>query len=177
VPEHLLDLAQRFFDAGWTHADVLHALNHSPDGSPVWGDPMRWEVARARLRLWMDGALQPVLSRSQQVARGNAARMRAQALARMEWEEARRRASPDPEAAAARARAMVARVLPAAAEPLAERAPKVGSRADRERWRRLDEVAAATVESGSVMEAWEPDPEPEPEADLREVASRRALAR
>ncbi|GGO62941.1 hypothetical protein [Nonomuraea cavernae] len=176
VPKHLLDLAGRFFDAGWSHGDVLHALNNSPDGpQAVWGDPMRWEVAKARLRLWMDESMRPILSRSQQVARANSARMRAQALARAELGDARRRASPDPEAAAARARAIVARVLPTVAEPLAGRAPKVGSRADRERWRRLDEAAAAAVEAGAVAEVWEP--EPEPVVDAGEEARLRAMRR
>lgn len=176
VPKHLLDLAQRFFEAGWTHADVLYALDNSPDGSPVWGDPMRWEVAKARLRRWMDEDLQPILSRSQQLARAASAKMRAQALARAAYEVARRRAAPDQEAAAARARAIVARVLPAAAEPLARRRePKVGSRLDRERWRRVDEEAAAVVASGAAVEVWEP--EPEPVVDEREVARRRAVAR
>ncbi|GAA1768689.1 hypothetical protein [Nonomuraea bangladeshensis] len=176
VPKHLLDLAGRFFDAGWSHADVLHALNYSPDGSPLWGDPMRWEVARARLRLWMDGALQPILSRSQQVARANAARTRAQALARAAREEVARRAAPDPAAAVERAREIVGRVLPAAAEPLAGRERKTGTREDRERWQRVDEVAAAAVAAGAVSEVWEPEPE-SPELEPSEVARLRAVAR
>ncbi|MFF0770896.1 hypothetical protein ACFYUK_18570 [Nonomuraea wenchangensis] len=176
VPKHLLDLAGRFFDAGWSHADVLHALNHSPDGSPLWGDPMRWEVARARLRLWMDGALQPILSRSQQVAHANAARMRAQALARAAREEVARRAAPDPAAAVERAREIVGRVLPAAAEPLAGRERQVGTREDRERWRRLDEAAAEAVAAGAIAEQREPEPEPEvhPGEEARLRAVRRA---
>lgn len=159
VPAHLLDLAQRFFDAGWSHTDVLHALNNSPDGSPVWGDPMRWEVAKPRLRLWMDGSMRPILSRSQQVTRAHSARMRAQALARAARAEALQRASADPGAAAARAREIVAKVVPAAAEPLARRGEKTGTRKDRERWRRLDEAAAVAVASGAMAEAWEPEPE------------------
>ncbi|MEV0149772.1 MULTISPECIES: hypothetical protein [unclassified Nonomuraea] len=176
VPAHLLDLAQRFFDAGWSHADVLHALNNSPDGSPVWGDPMRWEVAKARLRLWMDGSTRPTLSQSQQVARAHSARMRAQALARAARAEALQRTSTDPGAAAARAREILAKVLPAAAEPLAKRTEKRGrTRKDLERWRRLDEAAAAAVAAGAVAEAWEP--EPEPVVDRGEAARLRAVLR
>ncbi|MEQ4724697.1 hypothetical protein [Nonomuraea sp. B19D2] len=175
VPAHLLDLAGRFFEAGWTDGDVLHALNNSPDGSPLWGDPTRWEVAKARLRLWMDESMQPILSRSQQVARAHSARMRAQALARAARAEAEHRASTDPAAAAARAREIVAKVLPAAAEPLAVRAGKTGTREDRERWRRLDETAAAAVVAGAAVETWEP--EPEPVVDPGEEAWRRAVAR
>lgn len=175
VPAHLLDLAGRFFDAGWSHADVLHALNNSPDGAPLWGDPMRWEVAKARLRLWMDESMRPILSRSQQVARTNSARMRAQTLARAARAEAEQRASPDPAAAAARARKIVAKVLPTAAEPLAKREEKTATREDRDRWRRLDEAAAAAVVAGAAAEAWEPDPEPV--VDPGEVARLRAVRR
>ncbi|PRX66195.1 hypothetical protein B0I32_106331 [Nonomuraea fuscirosea] len=175
VPKHLLDLAGRFFDAGWSHTDVLHALNNSPNGAPVWGDPMRWEVARARLRLWMDEQLQPILSRSQQVARANSARMRAQALAKVARAEAEQRAAPDFEATMARVRETVAKVLPAAAEPLVRRESKVGTRENWERWRRLDEAAAAAVVAGAVAEVQVP--EPESEVDLRDMAQRRALAR
>ncbi|MFG1709780.1 hypothetical protein ACFLIM_42050 [Nonomuraea sp. M3C6] len=176
VPPHLLDLAGRFFDAGWGHADVLHALNHSPDGAPVWGDPMRWEVAKARLRLWMDGSMRPILSRSQHVARANSARMRAQTLARAARAQAEQRASRDPAAAVARAREILAKVLPGAAEPLAKRAEKAGTREDWERWRRLDEAAAAAVVAGTAAEAWEPEPEPvvDPEEEARLRAVRRA---
>ncbi|MEV0617660.1 hypothetical protein AB0I81_30365 [Nonomuraea sp. NPDC050404] len=176
VPAHLLDLAGRFFAAGWTHADVLHALNNSPDGAQmVWGDPMRWEVAKARLQLWMDESMRPILSRSQQLARANSARMRAQTLARAARAEALQRTAPDPMAAAARARKIVAEVLPAAAEPLAKRAPKRGTREDRERWRRLDEAAAVALAAGVVGEEWEPDPEPV--VDASEEARLRAVRR
>ncbi|QFY09564.1 hypothetical protein GBF35_25540 [Nonomuraea phyllanthi] len=175
VPAHLLDLAQRFFDAGWSHADVLHALNNSPEGASVWGDPMRWEVAKARLRLWMDDQMQPILSRSQQLARAHSARMRAQALAREARAEAMQRAASNPTAAAARAREIVAKVLPAAAQPLAKQGPKTGTREDREGWRHLDEVAAEAVAAGAIAETWEP--EPEPEVDPREKARLRAVRR
>ncbi len=176
VPAHLLDLAGRFFAAGWSHADVLHALNNAPDGTQsVWGDPMRWEVAKARLQLWMDEDLQPIPSRSQQLARAHSARVRAQALSRAARTEAMERAAPDFEATIARVRETVAKVLPAAAESVMKRELKSGTREDRERWRRVDEAAAAAVAAGAAAEAWEP--EPEPVVDAGEVARLRAVRR
>ncbi|TDD53011.1 hypothetical protein E1286_08125 [Nonomuraea terrae] len=134
------------------------------------------EVAKARLRLWMDGSMRPILSRSQQLARAHSARMRAQTLARAAQAEALQRAASDPAAAAARAREIVAKVLPAAAEPLTKREPKTGTRKDRERWRRLDEAAASAVVAGAAAEAWEPEPEPvvDPAEEARLRAVRRA---
>jgi hypothetical protein len=132
-------------------------------------------VAKARLQLWMDEDLQPILSRSQQLARAHSAKMRAQALAREAQAEAMQRAASDPRAAAARAREVVAKVLPAAAKPLAQRPPTTGTREDRERWRHLDKVAAEAVAAGAIAETWEL--EPEPELDLREEARLRAVRR
>lgn len=176
VPEHLLGLAQRFFDAGWSHADVVHALNNPPDGvARALGDPMRWEVARARLVLWMDESLQPVLSASQRRARANSAKTRAQTQAREKRAEAERRRSDDLAAAVAHARQVLAEASPAAAKALASRAEKPVKRNDPERWARLDEAAAAAVKTGSVTEMWAPE---EPEEDPAEVSRRvsRALA-
>lgn len=171
VPEHLLNLAQRFFAAGWSDADVLHALDNPPDGAErVLGDPQRWEVARARLALWLDGSMRPVLSRSQLIARDNSFRRRMQWL----WREAHAesgRGAADAAAAAESARQLLAQASPAAARALARRGEKSPSRMDPERWRRADEAAEAAVEAGVVVESWVPE-ELEPEEDPVEVARR-----
>ncbi|MEV4748965.1 hypothetical protein AB0K21_21525 [Streptosporangium sp. NPDC049248] len=160
VPEHLRNLAQRFFDAGWTDADVLHALDNPPDGvARVWGDPQRWEVAKSRLALWLDGSMRPILSRSQLLARDNAVKRRMQWLWREAHVEAARRGPADPAAAAARARQILAEASPAAAKAMARRGEKPVTRRDRERWARVDEAAAAAVGSGAVVESWVPESE------------------
>ncbi|MFD6952369.1 hypothetical protein A6A08_09515 [Nocardiopsis sp. TSRI0078] len=60
----------RFFSAGWTVADVLHALGHRPDGVP-WPkgpDYQGTEWLRARMKAWRtpNGDIRP--SRSQEAA-------------------------------------------------------------------------------------------------------------
>ncbi|WP_433235264.1 hypothetical protein ACQPYK_25045 [Streptosporangium sp. CA-135522] len=178
VPEHLLSLAQRFFDAGWSHADVVHALNNPPDGvTRALGDPMRWEVARARLVLWMDESLQPVLSASQRRARANSAKTRAQTQAREKRAEAERRRTGDLAAAVARARQVLAEASPAAAKVMASRATKVVTRADPERWARADEAAATAVVTGAVSEVWAPEPEEDPAEVAQRVSRALALRR
>ena len=60
----------RFFSAGWTVADVLHALAHKPDGVPWPSGPdhQGTEWLHVRMRAWRtpDGDIRP--SRSQEAA-------------------------------------------------------------------------------------------------------------
>ena len=69
--EHLRHLARPFFAAGWTPADIMHAIDHDPRGrqhgySAGVRSPAAW--IRARLAAWLcpDGI--PLPSRSQQLA-------------------------------------------------------------------------------------------------------------
>lgn len=84
--EHVRSIARVYFRAGWIPADVVHALDHEPDGrqhgyTSGIGSPAHW--AAYRLGLWLGPAGTPLPSRSQLVT---AARERDQA------EQARRRA-------------------------------------------------------------------------------------
>ncbi|MCY9784905.1 hypothetical protein KIK06_13490 [Nocardiopsis sp. EMB25] len=58
----------RFFSAGWTLADVRHALAHRPDHTPWEKGPEGTDWLRARLGAWRtpDGDIRP--SRSQEAA-------------------------------------------------------------------------------------------------------------
>jgi hypothetical protein len=110
--QHVRHLARVFFAAGWSPADVLHALDHDPADRPYGytadvRSPAAW--ARHRLAAWLTpGTAAPLPSRDQL-----AAQQRAAAAA----EQARRRAAPAPGTTsdylsqAARARAMLAQAL------------------------------------------------------------------
>jgi hypothetical protein len=70
-PEYVRWLGRPFFTAGWTPADVVHAIDHSPTGRPhgyVTGirSPAGW--ARGRLALWLGSDGLPLPSRSQVLA-------------------------------------------------------------------------------------------------------------
>jgi hypothetical protein len=73
---HVRHLVAVFFAAGWTPGDVLHALDHTPDGRP-WpyaGTPRHvpgW--VRHRLRPWLDADGRPARSKSQRLAAAAAA--------------------------------------------------------------------------------------------------------
>ncbi len=78
--EHLRWLAKRFFAAGWTPGDVMHALDYDPGGRQHGYSADVRHVAgwvRYRLSLWTDPQGVPVASRSQRVAAGRE-RVRAQ---------------------------------------------------------------------------------------------------
>ncbi|ADH68657.1 MULTISPECIES: hypothetical protein [Nocardiopsis] len=66
----LRDETARFFSAGWTVADALHALGHRPDGVPWPSGPdyQGTDWLHARLKAWRtpDGDIRP--SRSQEEA-------------------------------------------------------------------------------------------------------------
>lgn len=177
VPNHLRDLAQRFFDAGWTEADVLYALDNGPDGPvKVWGNPMLWDVAKARLREWMDEQMQPLASPSQRRARVASLTRFDQMRRRREWAEAMAQRSKDLEGAARSVREVLAASSPSAARVMALRVKEPGPSRDPQRWARADEAARSVMEAGVVAEPWEPE-EPGEVEDPVEVARREAHAR
>lgn len=102
-------LARPYFAAGWTPADVLHAVDHEPGGRPYGFTaavraPARWIAAR--LAAWTrDGV--PVASRSQQLAAGRA-RVLADQAARRAAAAAAAGQAGDYAAHGARARGMLA---------------------------------------------------------------------
>ena len=111
--EHLRHLARPFFAAGWLPRDVLHAIDHAPDGrqhryTAEVRSPAGW--ARSRLAAWLgpDGA--PLPSRSQQAAQAHRQALAGQAARRARDAAARAQAADYP-AQAARAREMLARAL------------------------------------------------------------------
>src|SRR5262249_9293495 len=67
-PRYLRHLIKDFLDAGWTGADILHALDHQPSGAawtyttPV-GHAAGW--VRFRLATWRNADGSPLPSRSQ----------------------------------------------------------------------------------------------------------------
>lgn len=86
----LASICRDFFLAGWTVADILHALDWQPDGTP-WphsGAPVTKEPARIRgwlkhrLTAWRTETGEPRRSRDQQAAAQAAAYHREQALER-----------------------------------------------------------------------------------------------
>lgn len=88
-----------FFKAGWSVADVKHALEAQPDGSqwPYSGAPDTKEPHRVRgwlrfrLAAWRDEVKRPLPSRDQQERKHRLARQKAQAEA---WAEEARRQAP-----------------------------------------------------------------------------------
>ena len=109
--EHLRHLARPFFAAGWTPADLVHAIDHDTRGrqhgyTAEVRSPAAW--IRSRLAQWLDPDGTPLPSPGQQRAAA-AAEARAAAAARRE--EAARLAAgrtADNDGWAARARAMLA---------------------------------------------------------------------
>jgi len=82
----LASICRDFFLAGWTVADILHALDWQPDGTP-WphsGAPATKEPARIRgwlkhrLTAWRTKSGEPLRSRDQHLAARAAERRRAQ---------------------------------------------------------------------------------------------------
>jgi hypothetical protein len=109
--EHIRSLARPFFAAGWTGADVLHALDHDPGGrqhgySAEVRSPAGW--IRARLVGWLGPDAVPLPSRSQRVAIARAQVLADQAE-RRERDERGRAEAGDYRARAAEARAMLTR--------------------------------------------------------------------
>jgi hypothetical protein len=124
--EHLRHLVRPFFAAGWTGADVLHALDHEPGGrqhgySAEVRSPAGW--IRARLAGWLGPDAIPLPSRSQRVAIARAQVLTDQA-ARRERDERGRAGAGDYRARAAEARAMLARRPRLTGRPLAGLPPQ-----------------------------------------------------
>ncbi|MEZ7132678.1 hypothetical protein ACBR40_45710 [Nonomuraea sp. AD125B] len=103
--KHLRSLLREHFRAGWTPADVLHALDHTPDGT-AWtltSDP-RWLPGWIRYRLtpWRtpDGGITPSPSQRRAARHQAIAEARAAAAAERERLLARRVDAAAPAAAA-----------------------------------------------------------------------------
>jgi hypothetical protein len=136
--EHVRWLGRPFFAAGWTPADVVHAIDHSPTGRPHGftagiRSPGAW--ARARLALWLGPDGVPLPSRSQLAAEHHR-----QVLAEQERLRAERR-PPDPAGyarGAARAREALRQALAAASagqpRPAGSRLPSRARRPARASW-------------------------------------------
>lgn len=92
-PRYVRHLVQDFFAAGWTPADVLHAIDHLPDGRPWPYAGMARHVpgwTRHRLNAWRaaTGAVLP--SKSQRIE-ADRQRLRAeQEATRKQWRDMRR---------------------------------------------------------------------------------------
>lgn len=93
----LASICRDFFLAGWTVADILHALDWKPDGTP-WphsGAPETREPGRIRgwvknrLAAWRTVEGEPLRSKDQQAAAQTAALKRGQALERRRLEKER----------------------------------------------------------------------------------------
>jgi len=90
---HLRHLLRPWLDAGWTPADVLHALDHTPaDAAHTWTTDVRsprgWLAFR--LGMWTDAQGRPLRALSIAVAERAAASRAAQAAARAETREVAR---------------------------------------------------------------------------------------
>jgi hypothetical protein len=106
----LRHLARPFFAAGWTGADVLHAVDHDPGGrrygyTAAVRAPAAW--IRARLAAWTDAKGAPVPSRAQRLEAGRR-RLRAAQAAQREDERAGRARTGDYRAGGQLARQLLA---------------------------------------------------------------------
>ena len=107
--EHLRHLARPFFAAGWTPADLLHALDHDTRGrqhgySAGVRSPAGW--VRSRLAGWLGPDAVPLPSRSQRVAEARR-QVLAEQAARRARDTAARAQVADYAVHAARAREML----------------------------------------------------------------------
>jgi hypothetical protein len=109
--EHLRHLARPFFAAGWTPADLVHAIDHDTRGrqhgySAGVRSPAGW--IRSRLAAWLGPEGIPLPSRSQQAAEARRLVLAEQADRRAR-DAAERAQVADYPAQAARAREMLMR--------------------------------------------------------------------
>ncbi|TMR89574.1 hypothetical protein [Nonomuraea basaltis] len=128
-PWYIRHLTRPFIAAGWTAKDVLHALDHQPDGAAwtyTWTsrDQIRnvpgW--VRYRLAAWLDEHGRPLPSKSQRLAAA-AARLRAEQDVWRAWlEEANAQRVGGPIELAPR----LSRAEALAPPPVAEQAPTSG---------------------------------------------------
>ncbi|MEU4836158.1 hypothetical protein [Streptosporangium sp. NPDC023615] len=166
---HLRSILRPFFAAGWTADDVLHGLDHRPNGS-AWtltSDPSYvpgW--IRYRLAPWTSAGL-PARSPSQARAERRAAATAAALEARQRRAAAVATRAADPAAAAAAARAHLAASSPSALAAMQRR------QARKARQVRRTAAAAAIAQQGDhglLPSATEPE-----EVFQREVLDRHAL--
>jgi hypothetical protein len=93
-PAELRRRTRRFFDAGWTPQDVLHALDHDPDGSaarsvPLPGDPpdrMERQILNL-LSAWCDADGEPLPSPTQLAMRRRDRMHERQRAQQAAWEQ------------------------------------------------------------------------------------------
>ena len=114
--EHLRHLARPFFAAGWSPRDLLHAIDHEPDGrqhgyTSGVRSPAGW--IRSRLAAWSGPNGVPLPSRSQRLAEARR-QVLAEQTARRTRDAAARAQAADYPAQAARAREMLRARLTAA---------------------------------------------------------------
>lgn len=172
-PTELRRRTRRFFDAGWTPLDVVHALDHDPDGSPARpprpGDsPDRMERQILNLlSAWCDADGEPLPSPTQ-VAVGRRQRMHERRRAQqLEWEriaarpidpDAARRSGARQIAQQATRRAQEMRVEAKRREKARQAASADLARAQEQRiaalMERLDRLARSAA---SPQRAWEAD--------------------
>jgi hypothetical protein len=94
APPEVRRRTRRFFEAGWTPLDIVHALDHDPDGSAARGVPLAGDppdrVERQVLNLlsaWCDEAGEPLPSHSQLAARRRERMHERQRAAHAAWAE------------------------------------------------------------------------------------------
>uniref|UniRef100_UPI003F497D14 hypothetical protein n=1 Tax=Sphaerisporangium sp. CA-236357 TaxID=3240030 RepID=UPI003F497D14 len=183
IPRWALNAAEPFLEAGWTHGDVLYALDHRPDGS-VWVTSLhahgthKW--AEYRLKSWLDGFGRPMTAHSQVLAT-EAAKRRAEMRALREglFEQWARR-SPDQVRPVQWARAMLAAASPSAARVMAEgigRAPQ-RRRTGASRWDQIDQAARTVIASApqAVEKDWVPPLDDELPVDEETMRRQQVLA-
>lgn len=105
-------LTRPFIAAGWTHGDLMWAIDHLPDGRQHRHrldnvrHPVKW--LDWRLSHWLDPDRRPGPGRTAQLAAAAAELRAEQAARRRQLEQAEARRSPDYTGHAARARALLA---------------------------------------------------------------------
>ncbi|MFI6909766.1 hypothetical protein ACIBKY_51485 [Nonomuraea sp. NPDC050394] len=182
VPRWAQDAAQPFLRAGWTVADVLHALNTRPDGSPWLNSAFAHgthDWATHRLSAWVDGHGQPRAPRTAVVTQQSAQMRQQQAKRAAEVDAMRATRSGRQAQHAQRARQMLAAASPAAARSMQAPQPQEVERKPADRWERerRDQQAAAAIADGVIAEKdWEPPVEDEP-VSPQTVALARARTR
>ncbi|MBB5132773.1 hypothetical protein HNP84_002494 [Thermocatellispora tengchongensis] len=153
-PWYIRHLIRDYVTAGWTADDVMHALDHKPDGSAwtyTWTsrDQIRnvpgW--VRFRLSAWLDEHGRPLPGKSQRLAAA-AAELRAEQVRMRERFALAGVASASYSDQAARARELLVRSSPAAARAMRVRgreAARPREAGDERRWGRIDQQAREEI--------------------------------
>ncbi|MEU1880914.1 hypothetical protein ABZ470_26705 [Streptosporangium sp. NPDC020072] len=190
TPWYIRYLIKTFVAAEWTASDVLHALDHKPDGTAwtyTWTsrDQIRnvpgW--VRFRLSAWLDEHGRPLPGKLQRLKLA-AEQLRAeQRAARAQSEKRNAQRAGGTGAAyvdrARKAREMLAQASPAAARVMREKGSAQPRRVvERSRWERIDQAAQAAV-SAQPMLVEESAPVQEVDAELmrRRLSRARAVER